>query len=213
MCQFGRIRRGGVKFAHQIIDFPLSDLKIFVYGNTRAETPKLYPIVIIVIHPRGGENHQNAKLRWALGDKVTTMIKCVNGESVVLHHDTNLPRPYSLGFRVQGTKGIWMDVNKSLLTEGLPPDHKWTPAQEYLDKYDHPAWQKNADKAVGAGHGGMDWFLVDDFVECVKAGKKATIDVYDAAAWLAVTTLSETSIAQGSAAVRFPDFTRGRWIG
>ena len=166
----------------------------------------------IVNHPAGGENHPNAKLRWALGDKITTMIKCANGESIVLHHDTNLPRPYSLGFRVQGTKGIWMDINKSLLIEGLTEDHKWTPAQEYLDKYDHPAWQKNAEKAVGAGHGGMDWFLVDDFVECVKANKAATINVYDAAAWLAVTPLSEDSIARGSAAVAFPDFTRGRWV-
>ncbi len=166
----------------------------------------------IVNHPNGGENHPNAKVRFNLGDKITTMIKCANGESIVLHHDTNLPRPYSLGFRVQGTKGIWMDVNKSLLIEGTTEDHRWTDAQDFLDKYDHPSWQANAEKAVGAGHGGMDWFLVDDFVECVKANKRPSIDVYDAAAWLAVTPLSEESIAKGSAAVAFPDFTRGRWV-
>ena len=166
----------------------------------------------IVNHPNGGENHPNAKVRFNLGDKITTMIKCANGESIVLHHDTNLPRPYSLGFRVQGTKGIWMDVNKSLLIEGTTEDHRWTDAQEFLDKYDHPSWQANAEKAVGAGHGGMDWFLVNDFVECVKANKRPPIDVYDAAAWLAVTPLSEDSIAKGSASVAFPDFTRGRWV-
>jgi hypothetical protein len=33
--------------------------------------------------------------------------------------------------------------------------------------------------------------------------------VYDAAAWSAPWALSETSLRQGSAPVRFPDFTRG----
>ncbi|MEM9258955.1 MAG: Gfo/Idh/MocA family oxidoreductase, partial [Bacteroidota bacterium] len=64
----------------------------------------------IVHHEKGGPNHPNAAVEFKLGDKVTTMISTNNGETVVLHHDTNLPRPYSLGFRVQGTKGLWMDV-------------------------------------------------------------------------------------------------------
>jgi hypothetical protein len=37
------------------------------------------------------------------------------------------------------------------------------------------------------------------------------IDVYDAAAWSAPGPLSEASVAKGSAPVKFPDFTRGRW--
>ena len=36
------------------------------------------------------------------------------------------------------------------------------------------------------------------------------IDVYDMASWMAVTTLSETSIALGTS-VEVPDFTRGKW--
>ena len=68
----------------------------------------------IVNHPSGGPDHPNAKVDFKLGDIVTTNIKCANGESILLTHDTNLPRPYSLGFRVQGTKGIWMDINDSI---------------------------------------------------------------------------------------------------
>lgn len=66
----------------------------------------------------GGENHPNAKVEFKLGDVVTTMMKCANGETILLQHDTNLPRPYSLGFRVQGTQGIWMDLNESNLYTG-----------------------------------------------------------------------------------------------
>jgi hypothetical protein len=37
------------------------------------------------------------------------------------------------------------------------------------------------------------------------------MDVYDAAAWSAVSELSERSIANKSQPVDFPDFTHGRW--
>ncbi|MCB0547737.1 MAG: gfo/Idh/MocA family oxidoreductase, partial [Phaeodactylibacter sp.] len=93
-----------------------------------------------------------------------------NGESIIVSHDTNLPRPYSLGFRVQGTKGLWMDVNQSIHLEGQSPQHKWEPAQPYLDRYDHPLWKKYAADSEGAGHGGMDWFLLNAFVESHKRG-------------------------------------------
>ncbi|MEM1357709.1 MAG: Gfo/Idh/MocA family oxidoreductase [Bacteroidota bacterium] len=166
----------------------------------------------VVHHEKGGPNHPNAKVEFKLGDKVTTMISTNNGETVVLHHDTNLPRPYSLGFRVQGTKGLWMDVNKSLHIEGITEAHRWAEAAPFLEKYDHPLWQRMADRAVGAGHGGMDFFLVNAFVEAAKTNAVAPIDVYDAATWLAITPLSEQSIAQGGAVQAFPDFTGGRWM-
>ncbi len=38
------------------------------------------------------------------------------------------------------------------------------------------------------------------------------IDVYDAATWMAITCLSEQSIAMGSMPVPVPDFTNGMWI-
>jgi predicted dehydrogenase len=164
-------------------------------------------------HPKGGKNHPNAAIEWKLGDVMTSIIKCNNGETILLSHDTNLPRPYSLGFRVQGTKGIWMDVNKSLYIEGVSPKpHTWETADEYLKKYDHPLWKKYESDAQGAGHGGMDFFVLNAFFEGVKRNAPAQIDVYDAATWLAITPLSEASVATGSTPQYFPDFTRGRWM-
>lgn len=164
-------------------------------------------------HPKGGMDHPNAKVEFKLGDVTTTVIKTFNGESIILSHDTNLPRPYSLGFRVQGTKGIWMAVNKSLYLEGVSPNpHRWEDAKPYLEKYDHPLWKKFETQAAGAGHGGMDFFVINDFVESVKNKKNPPIDVYDAASWMAITCLSEQSIATGSQPMNFPDFTRGKWM-
>ena len=160
----------------------------------------------------GGENHPNAKINFKLGDVVTTMIRCANEETILLQHDTNLPRPYSLGFRVQGTKGIWMDVNKSIFIEDKSKGHDWESAKEWLDQYDHPLWKKYGNDASGAGHGGMDWFVLHAFVEAVKRKVPTPQDVYDAVAWSAITPLSETSIRLGGETVDFPDFTQGKWM-
>jgi hypothetical protein len=161
----------------------------------------------------GGANHPNAKVNFKLGDVVTTMISTTNKETILLQHDTNLPRPYSLGFRVQGTKGIWMDVNKSIYIEGQSAKpHQWEDAKAWLEKYDHPLWKKYGNDASGAGHGGMDWFVLHAFIESVKRKTNTPQDVYDAVTWSAITPLSESSIQLGGESVEFPDFTQGKWM-
>ena len=99
----------------------------------------------------GGEDHPNAKLKWKLGDIVTTTIETANGETIIVTHDTNLPRPYSLGFRVQGTKGLWEVDGNRIYIEGISDPHRWDEATEWLEKYDHPLWKKYENEAEGAG--------------------------------------------------------------
>lgn len=162
---------------------------------------------------QGGENHPNAKVRFQLGDVVTTSIHCANGETILLQHDTSLPRPYSLGFRVQGTEGIWMDVNRSIYLQdrSAKPD-QWEEAKTWLDKYDHPLWVRWSKDTEGAGHGGMDFFVIHSFIESIKRKLPTPLDVYDAATWSAITPLSEQSIELGHQTVEFPDFTGGQWM-
>lgn len=161
----------------------------------------------------GRETHPNAKVNFKLGDVVTTHISCANGETILLQHDTNLPRPYSIGFRVQGTEGLWMDVNKGIYIEGKSArPHQWDDQKTWLDKYDHPLWAKYSNSAQGAGHGGMDFFVINSFVESVKRKVATPMDVYDAAVWSAITPLSEQSIELGNETVEFPDFTGGQWM-
>ena len=161
----------------------------------------------------GGEDHPNAQVRFALGDIVTTVLRTQQGETMILSHDTNGPRPYSLGFRVQGTAGIWMDLNQSLYLEGISPEpHRWEPAAAYLKEHDHPLWKQFEKEAEGGGHGGMDFFVIHEFIEAVKNKRPMPLDAYDAATWSAISPLSERSIASGSASVEVPDFTRGKWM-
>ncbi len=195
---------------------PVAEMLNINYGNrfislTSMSTKSRGLHNYIVEH--GGENHPNAKVNFALGDIVTTQIRCANGETIILQHDTNLPRPYSLGFRVQGTKGIWMDVNDSIYIEGMAAkEDEWDKAQPWLDKYDHPSWKKYGAEAEGAGHGGMDFFVLQAFIEAVQQQTPTPMDVYDAAAWSSITPLSEKSIELGNQVVEMPDFTSGQWM-
>lgn len=160
---------------------------------------------------KGGPNHPNTEVEFKCGDIITTVIKCANGQSIVLSHDTNNPRPYSLNFRVQGTQGIWQKDARSLYIEGLSDrPHRWEDDAPYLKEYDHPLWQKFEKNAVGSGHGGMDYFIVRAMIETFK-GAPPVIDVYDAVSMSVVSALSEQSIARDSAPIDIPDFTRGRW--
>ncbi|MCG2462279.1 Gfo/Idh/MocA family oxidoreductase [Flavobacteriaceae bacterium F89] len=161
----------------------------------------------------GGENHPNAKLKWKLGDIITSTIETANGETIIVTHDCSSPRPYSLGFRVQGTEGLWeVDGNRIYIEGQAQKPHQWDNADEWLAKYDHPLWKKYGEHATGAGHGGMDFFVDHAFVESAKRNIAPPMDAYDCAAWSAITPLSEASIENNGEPQDFPDFTRGLWI-
>ena len=168
------------------------------------------------------ENRQDnpalCKAKFNQGDIVTTMIKCANGETIMLTHDCTLPRPYSRGGYVQGSKGVWQEDNKGIFIEGMSPvdpkkwGHEWESDKKYMTQYEHPLWKEYREFGLRGGHGGMDYLVFRGFIEALQQGTHFPIDVYDTAAWMSITCLSEQSIAMGGMPVPFPDFTNGKWI-
>jgi len=99
-----------------------------------------------------------------------------------------------------------------LYIDGRSPElHKWEDAAPYYEQYDHVLWRVLGETAKTSGHGGEDYVCVHQFVRAVRNRIQPPVDVYDAAAWSAITPLSEQSVAKRSAPVDFPDFTRGKW--
>ena len=164
-------------------------------------------------------DHPARDFNWQMGDIVTTMIRCYNGETVVMNFDTRAPRPYSNMRRVQGTKGIWLQdgnafsLDKSVIyIEGKSSHHQWEPFASYQKKYEHPLWQRYLKEGVVGGHRGSGFLKIRGFIEAVRRQKRTPIDTYDTAAWKAISPLSEESIEQGSQTVTFPDFTNRKWM-
>jgi hypothetical protein len=176
--------------------------------STASKAIGLHNYVVAV----GGEDHPNAKIKFKQGDVITTMIETANGETILVTHDCNLPRPYSLGFRVQGANGLWENDGDRIYVEGKSQPHEWDADKAWLENYDHPLWKKYGEYAENAGHGGMDFFVLNAFVESAKAKIAPPLDAYDAAAWSAVTPLSEVSLENNGEPQDFPDFTRGLWV-
>ena len=148
------------------------------------------------------------------GDIISTIIKCAGGETITLSLDTTLPRYYSRGFTVRGTKGMYEEATDSVFLDG--GEHSgwrknWGNAEKYSEKYEHPIWKAYKESGVQGSHDGMDWLEFDRFFDAILEDKPFEIDVYDAAAWMCITALSEQSIALGGAPVAIPDFTNGMW--
>ncbi len=151
------------------------------------------------------------------GDVVTTLIKCANGETIQLQHDCTLPRFYSRGGVIRGTKGMWMEDGRFIFLEGRTPvdagswAHKPESDAKYMQEYMHPLWKAYRDFGVRGNHDGMDYLVLRAYVESIQNQTEPPIDVYDAAAWMSITALSEASIAAGSLPMAIPDFTDGQW--
>jgi predicted dehydrogenase len=156
---------------------------------------------------------------FAQGDVVTTVIKCARGETIVLTLDTTLPRYYSRNFTVRGTRAMYEEVTDSVFLdrkEDKAHDFDWLKhcvgnAKAYEEEWDHPVWKKYIEEGVKGGHDGMDWLEFEIFFRNLREDAPMPVDVYDAASWMAVTALSEASIAKGGAVVEIPDFTGGKW--
>lgn len=153
------------------------------------------------------------------GDVTTTMIQCENGETIFLKLDTTLPRLYERGVTVSGTKGYYNQTLQLVVTDSelheyevnkKPAKQIYFNQDEYSD-YLVDDWKNITPEQLKAGHGGMDFVMLKHFVTCVAEHRPMPIDVYDAVSWMAVTALSEKSIAEGSVPVEFPDFTNGKY--
>jgi hypothetical protein len=146
------------------------------------------------------------------GDINTSLIKMQSGKTIVVQHSTSLPRPYSRINLVQGTKGLFMGYPNRVYIEGKSAKNdQWDQITDWMAKYEHPIWKEIAQKAAGAGHGGMDFIEDWRLIKCLNEGKPTDFNVYDAASISAVVGLSVQSVSKNGQPMPFPDFTRGKW--
>jgi predicted dehydrogenase len=150
--------------------------------------------------------------QYVTGDLNTSILKTVNGKTVMLQHDVSNARPYTRHNRLLGTKGAFEDYPPRVYLEGMKGGERWNTIDEVRLKFEHPLWTEVGELArKNGGHGGMDFVMAYRLVQCFRQGLAPDYDVYDAATWSAPLPLTEMSVAKGSAPMKFPDFTRGEW--
>jgi hypothetical protein len=147
------------------------------------------------------------------GDMNNSLIRTSKGRMILVQHDVVSPRPYSRINLLAGTLATHEGYPSRLAVNG--EGHGWLKQDKYDEfqaKYRHPIWDRLKDEIEKyGGHGGMDFVMIYRLIDCLNRGIPLDMEVYDAAAWSAVTPLSAISVAGGSTPVNFPDYTRGEW--
>ena len=150
-------------------------------------------------------------------DTTVTMCQMESGKLVRIRVDCMSNRPHNMtSYQLQGTRGcfqsaqdphsgknlIWLDT----MDEDCDHAH-WRDISEFNHLLPE-RYRKATEEQNKAGHGGGDFFLVDDFIHAIRTGEKPDIDVYQAAEWTAVGLLSELSVTNGGRTIEMPKFRR-----
>ncbi|WP_308264963.1 Gfo/Idh/MocA family protein [Prevotella sp.] len=133
-----------------------------------------------------------------LGDVVSTQIETQCGSLISLTHDTSLPRPRSLDFEVQGTRGVWDGVNRRIYIEGLSKHETWEDDAPYIARYESAYWQRWGTEAIvqDCHHKGMDYVMLRAIEDDMLGNSIFPASIDDLALWTSISVLSEQSIKE-----------------
>jgi len=157
---------------------------------------------------RFGPDSPQAKIDFVGGDSTSTLIKTAKGVVIDLRYDIASPRPHrsTVYHSLQGEKTAYRSLTGEIWIGAKSEKYEWEPVTEYAKQYDHPYWQKWGDEADQTGHGGADFFIIKEFFDALREGRRPPIDVYDAVTWSCIIPLSAESIRKGNVPVEVPDF-------
>lgn len=141
-----------------------------------------------------------------------TLIRTVNGKSILLQYDVTTPRPYSRMQTICGTRGFAQKYPcRCIMLDGSEPikgDDTETVVAQYTQA--HIAEIQAKGHQLGVPNI-MNYTMDYRLIHCLRHGLPLDIDVYDAAEWSCIAELSEQSAKNGGVPVKIPDFTRGHW--
>lgn len=171
---------------------------------------------------RFGTSHPAAQPDFfSMGDSASVLMRTARGAVAYIRRDAASQRPHNTAHhQLQGECAAYLSPRHAaedplIWIEGRSPGERmgreqWESLWAYAAEFEHPRWKEHGDVARGAGHGGSDYFVVEDFVAAARSGARPPIDVYDAATWSSVFGLSCESVARRGAPVPVPDFRRER---
>ena len=221
---FNRHHRGDVYPTHgigpdcQVLNIHRGDrMDYLVAVDTKAVNG---PKVVKRLTGEDCDDFQNA-------DQTSTLIRTVQGKTMLIQHSVLTPRPYSRMFQIVGTDGyagkypVQQMLFRSLpqhdgavgyqnlnVHAALPDSLRDALLRQYMPSFAKEIEQRA--RQVG-GHGGMDYIMDYRLVYCLRHGLPLDMDVYDMAEWCCLAELTRISLENGSAPVAIPDFTRGAW--
>lgn len=103
---------------------------------------------------------------------------------------------------------IWLEGRSPGISHSWEHEAEWESLWNYADQYEHPLWKLWRAEADKSGHGGGDFFVLQEFISSIIERRQPEINVYDAVVWSCLFPLSGQSVATGGRPVQFPQFLR-----
>lgn len=149
--------------------------------------------------------------RYEMEDSVTMMCRLSSGGLVQIRVDMLSDRPHNMvHYALQGTDGAYestdgFEATPKVWLRERNATPKWEPLADLEEEYLPDFWKNPPEAAVQAGHGGGDYWQVQDFVAAIVEGKVPPVDIDSAMDMTLPGLISQQSLAQGSAWIAVPD--------
>ena len=147
---------------------------------------------------------------YGMEDSVTMMCRLTSGALAQIRVDMLSDRPHNMvHYALQGTDGCYESTDgyrgiPKIWLRSRSAEPKWEPLEE-LEDYLPDYWRNPPEEAVKAGHGGGDYWEVQDFVSGILEDREPPIGIDVAMDMTLPGLVSQQSIAQGSTWVAVPD--------
>ena len=155
------------------------------------------------VDPRGEEYHQDTNVM---------LCRMASGGLVKIRVDMLSDRPHAMtNYQLQGTDGCYESArapgepNRIWLRSERAESDRWQDLSELEEKYLPEHWRRAGEAAKLAGHGGGDYFEIQDFVEAALGLRAPDIGIYEAMDMTLPGLVSQQSIANGGAWLPVPD--------
>ena len=149
--------------------------------------------------------------RYGMEDSVTMTCRLTSGALAQIRVDMLSERPHNMvHYALQGTDGcyegadghqadpkIWLRVRSD--------EHHWEPLEALEEEFLPDFWKHPPPEALAAGHGGGDYWEVQDFVAAILEEREPPIGIDRAMDMTLPGLVSQQSIATGSTWTAVPD--------
>ncbi|MDP6778835.1 MAG: Gfo/Idh/MocA family oxidoreductase [Candidatus Latescibacteria bacterium] len=114
------------------------------------------------------------------------------------------PQPWHW-YHLMGTKGE-VETERAVDADGM-----WYLSDSHMTTRMPMRWefthhQPGIPGAAASGHGGLDFYPIHDFIQCIQTGDTPVVDVYRAANVSAAAAMAGLSVENGSQPMKVPDF-------
>ena len=147
---------------------------------------------------------------YEMEDSVTMMCRLSGGGLAHIRVDMLSDRPHNMvHYALQGTDGAYesadgFEATAKIWLRNRSEQPRWEPL-ETLEEFLPDHWRHPPAEALAAGHGGGDYWEVQDFVAAIRGEKEPAIGIDLAMDMTLPGLVSQQSVAQGSAWVAVPD--------